>query len=120
MYWGLERDTLPLLTGIGFLTARAFSHAIYPANSTASLDLPTSIVLSAMSLWGLIVYWNMLSLPGFVDPKASTRRRILEMLFFWLIFPLYVPIIAAVAAIKTSTSYALGKRPTGHYDLRPK
>ncbi len=120
LWWGLERDTLAIVAGAGFLFAKFLAHVVYPGYDYSTLELAATVILAGVSLLGLIVFWQMLSLPGFVEPVAGPWRRILEMLMFWLVFSIYMPILTAVAGLKTSTSYALGHRPTGHYTPTPK
>ncbi len=118
---GLERDTLTLIPGYGLLAIAALA---IPLGLTAPVDFVKTAAwwcLSAVSLLGLVVFWVVLGTRSFIpggNPGAS--RRALELFLFWLVFSIYVPVFTSVAGLKTSTLYALGKRPRGHFTPTPK
>ena len=96
------------------------SQSVYGSTPIESLHSIAGIILTIMTLVGLYVFWTMLSSPAIVTGRCSTRRRLLELFLYYIVLPVYVPVITAVAGLKTSTAYALGKRPTGHYVPTPK
>lgn len=55
-----------------------------------------------------------------MQPTRSVWRTAGEMILFWVLFTLYLPVLTSVAGLKTATAYALGKRPRGHYTPTPK
>ena len=117
---GLERDTLTFLPGAGFLLTKAIARAIYPEYDSSMLDTVAAVALTVISWLGLAVSWKILSQVEFVGTGKPARRRALELLQFWVVFSIYIPVLTALAGLRTSTSYALGHRPTGHYMPTPK
>ena len=124
---GLERDTLTIIPGGGYLMVRAVDGLSHSNSSlrvfgTAGdlLSVATTIALSLASAVGLIVFWLLLDQNTQLIPKLSVRRRALELVVFWLVFFVYVPILTGIAGLKTATSYLLGWRPIGHFVPTPK
>lgn len=120
LWRGVERDTLTPFPALGVLAVQWISQSVYSTPPIESLQTISSIALTLMSLLGLFVFWQILSVPEIVHAPTSRWRKVRDILFFYLVMPVYVPIITAAAGIKTSTAYALGKRPTGHYIPTPK
>jgi len=120
LWSGLERDTLTLLPGYGFIAAKFVIDFAYPGQVVGYLQPVQGVLLTIVTLLGLSVFWQMLSTPQLVHPAASVPRRILEIVLFWLTFSIYVPIVTACAGLKTSTAYAFGRKPSGHYVPTPK
>ena len=83
-------------------------------------SLATSVLLSVVSVLGILSFGQVLLTRELVqDPQPAWRVGV-EFVLFWLVFPFYVPVVTAIAGMKTSTAYLLGKRPRGHYDPTPK
>jgi hypothetical protein len=120
LWAGLERDTLTILPGYGFLMASSLIETFYPRYDLTPLEMGLPFVLSVMTVLGLVVCWRLLATPLFVPMGAPLWRRVVEMALFYLAMPLLLPLITGVAGLKTSTAYALGKRPTGAYVPTPK
>lgn len=120
LWSGIERDTLTLLPGWGYLATKATLQVFYPRYDISGLDVALPAFLSVVTVLGLMVFWNLLTTPIFVQDPRSHRRRIVEMALFYLIMPLLLPVITACAGLKTSTVYAFGKKPTGAYIPTPK
>jgi hypothetical protein len=120
LWCGIERDTLTLLPGYGLLLAKALIAGWHPRYNLAVLDAMMPFVLSIVTVLGLWVFWRMLATPLYVPSGAPAWRRGVEMALFYLIMPVLLPIITGVAGMKTSTAYALGKKPTGAYIPTPK
>lgn len=76
--------------------------------------------LTLVSLLGLVVFWAVLGTRELVPGGKRFAGRFGELLLFWLVFSIHVPIFTAVAGLKTSTAYALGRRPRGHFVPMPK
>jgi hypothetical protein len=120
LWAGIERDTLTLLPGWGFLVARGVIETTYPSYNLAPIEAGLPIFLSVVTVLGLVVFWRLLATPLYVPASAPLWRRIVEMALFYAIMPVLLPIITGVAGLKTSTAYALGKKPTGAYIPTPK
>ncbi|MBI3978267.1 MAG: glycosyltransferase family 2 protein [Chloroflexi bacterium] len=120
-FWnGLERDTLTILPGLGILFVRLIGEQLYVGYDLTTLGTVIAIVLTPLSFLGLSVYLLLVSNASFVAPAATPRRLLLELIQFWLVISIYLPILTAFAGLKTSTAYALGRRPVGHYTPTPK
>ncbi len=117
---GLERDTLTLMPGYGLVVSTALVGPAELAAVADALKMMAGIGLSAVSLLGLVVFWKILGTHQFVPPSGHPGRRARELALFWLVFSIYVPIFTSLAGLKTSTLYALGKRPRGHFMPTPK
>jgi hypothetical protein len=121
LWAGLERDTITLLTGVGFLAAKVVLDHSWPYYYEINpLDNLAVFAMTLVSLLGLAAFWSLLSTPAFVQPTRSVWRTAGEMLLFWVLFTLYLPVLTSIAGLKTATAYALGKRPRGHYTPTPK
>ena len=120
LWRGVERDTLTPFPALGVLAVQWISQSVYSTAPIQSLQTISAIALTLMSFLGLFVFWQILSVPEIVRSPASPWRKVRDIVLFYLVMPLYVPIITASAGLKTSTAYALGKRPTGHYIPTPK
>lgn len=118
---GLERDTLTILPGYGMLAVIALAGPLALGDAVDVVKTAEWWALSFVSLLGLIVFWITLSTKDFILGSQPGRlRRAFELFLFWLVFSFYVPIFTSVAGLKTSTMYALGKRPRGHFMPTPK
>lgn len=120
LWSGIERDTLTLLPGYGFLLAKGMIQGMYPTYDVSRLDVAMPFVLSTVTVLGLFVFWRLLTNPLFVPDGRPAWRRMVEMMVFYLLMPLLLPVITAMAGLKTSTAYAFGKKPTGAYIPTPK
>lgn len=120
LWSGIERDTLTIVPGLGFLAARSVIQALYPRYDLTPLEMILPFFLSIVTVLGLFVFWRLLAAPLYVPDRAPVWRRALEMALFYVVMPLLLPIITGVAGLKTSTAYALGKKPTGAYIPTPK
>ncbi|GIW08154.1 MAG: hypothetical protein KatS3mg060_2959 [Dehalococcoidia bacterium] len=120
LWAGIERDTLTILPGWGFLVARSVIETAYPRYDLTPLETGLPFVLSIVTVLGLVVFWRLLATPLYVPAEAPLWRRIVEMAIFYAIMPVLLPVITGVAGLKTSTAYALGKKPTGAYIPTPK
>jgi len=117
---GLERDTMTMMPGYGLIVASMLVDPNLMAFTYDILKPAVGIGLTLVSLLGLVVFWKVLGDRELV-PGGSTRlRRVWELFLFWLVFSIYVPIFTSIAGLKTSTAYALGKRPRGHFMPTPK
>jgi hypothetical protein len=118
---GLERDTITILPGYGMLAVLILAGPLALGESVQVVKMVEWIGLSMVSGLGLVVFWVILGTYSFI-PGGSPEplRRALELSLFWLVFSIYVPIFTSVAGLKTSTLYALGKRPRGHFMPTPK
>lgn len=117
---GLERDTLTLLPSYGLLVALALSATADLVISADIIRTIVSICFTIASVLGLAVFWTTMSTQEFVWGKPRPLRRLLELLLYWLVFSIYVPIFTSIAGLKTSTAYLMGKRPRGHFTPTPK
>lgn len=118
---GLERDTLTILPGYGMLAVMVLAGPLGLGDSVDIVKTALWWALSFVSLLGLVVFWVMLSTRSFIpEYSPSAGRKAFELFLFWLVFSIYVPIFTSVAGLKTSTMYALGKRPRGHFMPTPK
>ena len=117
---GLERDTVTLMPGYGIFVATNLLDPIQTSLDPGFLRLVVGIVLSAVSLLGLVVFWKVLGSDQLVLGERKFGQRVRELFLFWLVFSIYVPLFTPVAGLKTSTGYALGKRPRGHFIPTPK
>ncbi len=140
---GLERDTLTLMPIVGYALARATNQlvnsggivssgavCIVPLPFLSALPLIGGLpelaspfiagVLSLVSVLGLVVFSALLDGDDFIKGAVSPARRVVELLLFWLVFSIYMPILTALAGLKTSTAYLLGRRPRGHFNPTPK
>ncbi|MFN8532647.1 MAG: glycosyltransferase family A protein [Dehalococcoidia bacterium] len=120
LWSGIERDTLTILPGWGFLATRAIIETWYPRYDLSPLTAGMPFVLSVVTVLGLLVFWRLLATPLYVPADAPLWRRAVEMGLFYLVMPVLLPLITGVAGLKTSTAYALGKKPTGAYIPTPK
>lgn len=118
---GLERDTLTILPGYGLLAVMVLSNPLDLGNAIGLFRSAETVGLTMVSLLGMVVFWTILGTRELV-PGGDVRpmRRVLEIFFFWCVFSFYVPIFTSLAGLKTSTAYALGKRPRGHFTPTPK
>ncbi len=118
---GLERDTLTILPGYGLLAVMALSNPLDLGDTIALFRSAETVGLTMVSLLGLAVFWKLLGTRELVlGGDGRPARRLLELLLFWCVFSFYVPIFTSLAGLKTSTAYALGKRPRGHFTPTPK
>ncbi len=117
---GLERDTLTLMPSYGMIVATALVGPEVLAFSDSYLRPAAGVGLTFVSLLGLVVFWKMLGTSELVPGGSKRGRRVRELILFWLVFSIYVPIFTSLAGLKTSTAYALGKRPKGHFTPTPK
>lgn len=120
---GLERDTITLLPSYGLLLVIAVAGLVRAVDAQDEIALLKTIewgAFSAVSLLGLAVFLTVLRTEVLMRVTASPGRIALELLLFWLTFSIYVPIFTSAAGLKTSTAYALGKRPRGHFMPTPK
>lgn len=117
---GLERDTLTLMPSYGMIVATALVGTEVLAFADNYLKPAAGVGLTFVSLLGLVVFWKMLGTPELVLGERKRGQRVRELLLFWLVFSIYVPIFTSLAGLKTSTAYALGKRPRGHFVPTPK
>lgn len=120
---GLERDTITLLPSYGLLLVIAVAGLVGAVDAQDEIALLKTIewgAFSAVSLLGLTVFLTVLRTEVLMRVTASPGRIALELLLFWLTFSIYVPIFTSAAGLKTSTAYALGKRPRGHFMPTPK
>ncbi len=117
---GLERDILTLMPGYGLLAASALVGPDALSLVAENLKIAVTVGLTAVSLLGLVVFWNVLGTRDLVPGDKPPGRRVLELLLFWMVFSIYVPIFTSVAGLKTSTAYSLGRRPRGHFVPTPK
>lgn len=120
LWSGLERDTLTLLPGYGLIVAAAVVSSYDTAVAIDAFRSAMGIGLSIVSLLGLTVFWTLLGTKELVPKPWRRAQRVRELLLFWLVFSFYVPIFTSIAGLKTSTAYALGKRPRGHFMPTPK
>ncbi|MCS6801030.1 MAG: hypothetical protein RMM58_04345 [Chloroflexota bacterium] len=120
LWAGIERDTLTILPGWGFLAARSVVETLYPRYDLTPLEMGLPFFLSIVTVLGLVVFWRLLAAPLYVPDRAPVWRRVVEMALFYVMMPLLLPIITGVAGLKTSTAYALGRKPTGAYIPTPK
>lgn len=117
---GLERDTLTLMPGYGVYVATNLSDPSQMSIDPGLLRLAVGAALSVVSALGLVVFWKVLGTEQFVLGERRLGQRVKELFLFWLVFSIYVPIFTPMAGLKTSTCYALGKRPRGHFMPTPK
>ena len=117
---GLERDTLTLMPGYGMLVVSYLVESNTVPSAMGSLKSTVAVTLTAVSLLGLLVFWVALATRELVPGQKRPVRWLWELLLFWLVFSVYVPIFTSVAGLKTSTAYAMGKRPRGHFMPTPK
>ncbi|MHB0870955.1 MAG: glycosyltransferase family 2 protein [Chloroflexota bacterium] len=117
---GLERDTLTLMPSYGMIVATALVGPEVLTFSDAYLRPAAGVGLTFVSLLGLVVFWKMLGTSELVPGERKRGQRVRELVLFWLVFSIYVPIFTSLAGLKTSTAYALGKRPRGHFMPTPK
>lgn len=118
---GLERDTLTILPGYGLLAVMFLSDPLALGDALSTVKSAETVGLTLVSLLGLIVFWTVLSTREFIlGEGGQPARRVLELFFFWAVLSIYVPLFTSVAGLKTSTAYALGKRPRGHFMPTPK
>ncbi|MDA8218296.1 MAG: glycosyltransferase family A protein [Dehalococcoidales bacterium] len=120
---GLERDTLTLLPAVGpvavqltILTQGGVGYG-YVSLILGSI---LSAVLTIVSLLGVVAFGQVLVTREFIGAETSPWRKAVELPVFWLVFSIYVPVVTAVAGLKTSSAYVLGRRPRGHYLPTPK
>jgi len=117
---GLERDTMTLMPGYGLLVAAALAPSGTIVIPTDTLRTVVAVGLTSVSMLGLLVFWKVLGTREFVPGGSGAIRRAWELALFWMVFSIYVPIFTSVAGLRTSTAYALGKRPRGHFIPTPK
>ncbi len=120
---GLERDTLTLLPAAGPLAAQGvllLLGAVQPGYAMESLAVAITTLLTLMSALGVVAFGQVLATPEFIAGRNPLWRKAAELVLFWTVFSVYVPMITACAGLKTSTSYLLGHRPRGHYVPTPK
>ena len=118
---GLERDTLTILPSYGLLAVMVLANPLRLGDAVAVVKLAETVGFTAVSLLGLVVFWKVLGTREFIRGRdRRPARRLLELFFFWCVISLYVPLFTSVAGLKTSTAYALGKRPRGHFMPTPK
>lgn len=120
---GLERDTLTLLPAAGPIAAQYVILVLGrqdPSHMLAPLALAITAVLTLVSALGVLAFGQVLSTKEFIHAEKPFWRKIVELIAFWAVFSIYVPILTACAGLKTSTSYLLGRRPRGHYVPTPK
>ncbi|MGI5835041.1 MAG: glycosyltransferase [Chloroflexota bacterium] len=117
---GLERDTLTVMPGYGVFVATILADPSQMSIDPGFLRLLVGVALSIVSALGLVVFWVMLGTEQFVLGKREPGQRAKELLLFWLVFSVYIPIFTTLAGLKTSTSYSIGKRPRGHFLPTPK
>ena len=118
---GLERDTLTVLPGYGLIAVMALSNPLGLGDSIALFRSAETVGLTMVSFLGLAVFWKLLGTKELVlGGDGRPARRVLEIILFWCVFSFYVPIFTSLAGLKTSTAYALGKRPRGHFMPTPK
>ena len=113
--------TVTLISGYGFLGAKIVLDHSWPYYFDRNpLDGLGLFAMTLVSLLGLAAFWSLLRTPMFVWPTRSAWRVAGEMLLFWVLFTLYLPVLTSIAGLKTACAYALGKRPRGHYTPTPK
>jgi hypothetical protein len=117
---GLERDTMTMMPGYGLIVASALVDPNLMAFTYDTLKPAVGIGLTLVSLLGLVVFWKVLGDRDLVPGTRGKAQRVRELFLFWLVFSVYVPIFTSVAGLKTSTAYALGRRPRGHFMPTPK
>lgn len=117
---GVERDTLTLLSLYGATVVRLLCDWLYPRYNLGYLSLISTAVFSAATVVALAVAWRTIVTHEFIPGAAGWRRRFVELLLWWLVAGLYLPLMMGLAGLKTSTAYALGKKPRGHYIPTPK
>ncbi len=117
---GLERDTMTMMPGYGLIAASALVDPNLVTFTYDTLKPAVGIGLTLVSLLGLVVFWKVLGDRELVLGDRRRNRRAQELFLFWLVFSIYVPIFTSIAGLKTSTLYALGKRPRGHFMPTPK
>lgn len=118
---GLERDTLTVLPSYGMLAVIALAVPLGLGDAVNVVKAAEWWALTAVSLLGLVVFWITLSTKSLIlGRQPDGWRRAFELFLFWLVFSFYVPIFTSIAGLKTSTLYALGRRPRGHFMPTPK
>ncbi|MHB1415486.1 MAG: hypothetical protein ACYC1C_09550 [Chloroflexota bacterium] len=120
---GLERDTLTLLPAVGPIAVQLTiltQGGVGFGYVSLILGSILSAVLTVVSLLGVVAFGQVLVTREFIGAETSPWRKAVELPVFWLVFSIYVPIVTAVAGLKTSSAYVLGRRPRGHYLPTPK
>jgi hypothetical protein len=120
LWSGIERDTLTILPGYGYLVSKAIIGASYPGYDLTRLEAALGVVLTATTVIGLLVSWSLMSHRLFVPEGAPVWRRLVELGAFYMLMPFLLPVITGMAGLKTSTAYAFGRKPTGAYLPTPK
>jgi hypothetical protein len=123
LWSGLERDTLTLLPTAGLVTFKLVpivSGGALAATVAGSVTALTTVLLTIGSVVGIVAFAQVLLTAGFVTARVPLSRLALELALFYIAIPVIVPLITAVAGLKTSSAYLLGKRPRGHFLPTPK